>query len=69
METLEEKIARVVAEHVEIVPYRSEWPELFQREKEHLHSCLPSDLIGRIKHFGSTAVPGLASKPIVDMLV
>jgi GrpB-like predicted nucleotidyltransferase (UPF0157 family) len=32
-------------------------------------SCLPSDLLGRIEHFGSTAVPGLAAKPIVDMLV
>jgi len=32
-------------------------------------SCLPNDLIRRIEHFGSTAVPGLAAKPIVDILV
>jgi GrpB-like predicted nucleotidyltransferase (UPF0157 family) len=32
-------------------------------------SCLPGDLIRRVEHFGSTAVPGLAAKPIVDMLV
>src|SRR5262249_18331935 len=45
------------------------WPELFRREKDHLWSCLPSDLIRRVEHFGSTAVPGLAAKPIVDLLV
>ena len=42
---------------------------VFRREKEHLLSCLPTDLVGRIEHFGSTAVPGLAAKPVVDMLV
>ena len=41
----------------------------FEQEREHLLSCLPSDLVRRIEHFGSTAVPGLAAKPIVDMLV
>ncbi len=30
---------------------------------------LPAELIGRIEHFGSTAVPGLAAKPVVDMLL
>lgn len=36
---------------------------------EHLLSCSPRDLIKRIEHFGSTAVPGLPAKPIVDILV
>ncbi|HZL03861.1 MAG TPA: GrpB family protein, partial [Coriobacteriia bacterium] len=44
-------------------------PARFEAEKQHLIACLPSDLIVRIEHFGSTAVPGLAAKPIVDMLV
>jgi GrpB-like predicted nucleotidyltransferase (UPF0157 family) len=69
METLEQRIRRVTQEDVAIVPYDARWPELFRREKEHLLSCLPSDLIRRIEHFGSTAVPGLAAKPVVDMLV
>ncbi len=69
METLEEKIARVVQEDVAIVPYHPRWPEMFEKEREHLLSCLPSDLIKRIEHFGSTAVPGLLAKPIVDILV
>ena len=69
METLEEKIARVVKEQVVVVPYDPSWPEAFENERRHLRACLPSELIGRIEHFGSTAVPGLSAKPIVDMLV
>ncbi len=69
METLEERILRAVAEEIDIVPYDLRWPSLFLREKEHLLACLPADLIRRIEHFGSTAVPGLAAKPIVDILV
>jgi GrpB-like predicted nucleotidyltransferase (UPF0157 family) len=69
METQEEKVARVVREEVAVAPYDPRWPELFEREREHLRSCLPRELVGRIEHFGSTAVPGLVAKPIVDMLV
>lgn len=69
MESLEERIRRAVREEIAVVPYDVRWPEQFRREKEHLLSCLPSDLVRRVEHFGSTAVPGLAAKPIVDMLV
>lgn len=69
VETLEQRIQRVVREEVAIAPYDPAWPRSFQQEKEHLLSCLPNDLIRRVEHFGSTAVPGLAAKPIVDMLV
>jgi GrpB-like predicted nucleotidyltransferase (UPF0157 family) len=69
METLEERIRRVVQEEIAIVPYDRRWPEHFHREKKHLLSCLPDDLVRRVEHFGSTAVPGLSAKPVVDMLV
>jgi GrpB-like predicted nucleotidyltransferase (UPF0157 family) len=69
METLEQKIARVVCEHVGVVPHDPNWKSLFNEERDHLWSCLPQGLILRIEHFGSTAVPGLAAKPIVDILV
>jgi len=69
METLEEKIRRVTVEEVAVVPYDLRWPILFEMERSHLRACLPKKLIGRIEHFGSTAVPGLAAKPIVDILV
>lgn len=69
MNTLEERVERAVREDVTLAAYDPHWPELFRREAAHLRSCLPARLIGRIEHFGSTAVPGLASKPIIDLLV
>src|SRR5262249_16738771 len=69
MESLQQRIQRVVREDVALVPYDPRWPELFREEKDHLLSCLPKDLIRRIEHFGSTAVPGLTAKPIIDILV
>ena len=69
METLEEKIARVVKEDIAVVAYDPRWPEMFEQERLHLLSCLPDNLIKRIEHFGSTAVPCLSAKPIVDILV
>ena len=66
---MEEKIARVVKEEVALVAYDPSWPVMFEQERLHLLSCLPAGLIRRIEHFGSTAVPGLCAKPIVDMLV
>jgi GrpB-like predicted nucleotidyltransferase (UPF0157 family) len=62
-------IARLIREHVEIVSYDPRWPDLFANEKSHLLSVLPGRIIRRIEHFGSTAVPNLDAKPIVDMLV
>ena len=69
METHQQRIERVLRDPIAIVPYDPAWPEKFRREKGHLLSCLPEDLVRRVEHFGSTAVPGLAAKPIVDMLV
>ncbi|MFY9398712.1 MAG: GrpB family protein [Desulfomonilia bacterium] len=68
-ETLEQRVRRAVREEVKIVPYDPRWPELFLEERAHLLSCLPPSLVGRIEHVGSTAVPGIAAKPIIDMLV
>lgn len=68
-ETIEEKIRRVTAEEIEVVPYNPRWPVLFEMERTHLRACLPPELVGRVEHFGSTAVPGLPAKPIVDILV
>ncbi len=69
METPEEKVARVVKEEVAVAPYDPNWPRLFEEEKQHLLRCLPPELVRRIEHFGSTAIPGLPAKPIVDILV
>src|SRR5262245_50667283 len=66
---LASRIRKVTQEEVTIAPYDPAWPERFSREKTHLLSCLPPALIRRVEHFGSTAVPGLAAKPIIDILV
>jgi GrpB-like predicted nucleotidyltransferase (UPF0157 family) len=50
---------------VEIVPYDPAWPERFEAERRRLAGMLPG---AEIEHFGSTAVPGLAAKPVVDVL-
>ena len=69
METPAQKRQRVISEEVTLAPYDPNWPRAFREEKEHLLACLPTELIRRVEHFGSTAVPRLAAKPIVDMLV
>jgi GrpB-like predicted nucleotidyltransferase (UPF0157 family) len=59
----------VDTDEVKLVPYDPSWAESFRAEREHLFACLPTELLRRIEHFGSTAVPGMPAKPIVDMLV
>jgi GrpB-like predicted nucleotidyltransferase (UPF0157 family) len=68
-ESLEARIQRVLRDEVSIAPYDPRWRDLFDAERAHLLASLPNELLGRIEHFGSTAVPGLDAKPIVDMLV
>jgi GrpB-like predicted nucleotidyltransferase (UPF0157 family) len=50
---------------VEIVEYDPAWPALYATERERLVPLLGS---AEIHHFGSTAVPGLAAKPVIDMI-
>ncbi|MCI0661800.1 MAG: GrpB family protein [Acidobacteria bacterium] len=69
METLEERIRRVTQEEINVVSYNPAWPSIFEAERIHLIKCLPQELIRRIEHFGSTAIPGMSAKPIVDILV
>jgi GrpB-like predicted nucleotidyltransferase (UPF0157 family) len=65
----EDEAARAAAEPVAVVDYDPAWPARFEEEAARLRALLPEGAIGRIEHMGSTAVPGLAAKPIVDMLV
>ncbi len=55
-----------IHEQVHIAPYEPAWPELFWQERERLLSLFPQLLA--VEHFGSTAVPGMAAKPIIDIL-
>jgi GrpB-like predicted nucleotidyltransferase (UPF0157 family) len=51
-----------------IVDYDPQWPELFAREADRIRAVLGKRAM-RIEHAGSTSVPGLVAKPILDMLL
>jgi GrpB-like predicted nucleotidyltransferase (UPF0157 family) len=51
-----------------LMDYDSNWPVRFQDERAKITTALGTEAI-RIEHIGSTAVPGLAAKPIIDVLV
>jgi GrpB-like predicted nucleotidyltransferase (UPF0157 family) len=51
-----------------VVPYDPEWPRRFEAERALLEHVLAPWLQGGIHHIGATSVPGLAAKPIIDMM-
>ena len=53
---------------VKLVEYSSNWPKLYQAEAENLHKALDID-VERIEHVGSTSIPGMLSKPILDIAI
>jgi GrpB-like predicted nucleotidyltransferase (UPF0157 family) len=53
---------------ITLLEYDPAWPGLFQRESERIHRVLGTAVLG-LEHTGSTSVPGLAAKPIIDMLL
>jgi GrpB-like predicted nucleotidyltransferase (UPF0157 family) len=55
-------------EPVSLLPYDSNWPRLFEEERGRLAEVLAPWLVGPIEHIGSTAIPGLIAKPIIDIM-
>ena len=53
---------------ITIIPYDDAWPEAFEREAMRIRAVL-GPLALRVDHVGSTAVPGLAAKPVIDIQV
>ena len=53
---------------VRIAPYDPAWPAAFVQEQGLLREILAPWLAGEIEHIGSTSVPGLAAKPIIDVM-
>jgi GrpB-like predicted nucleotidyltransferase (UPF0157 family) len=51
-----------------IVEYDPRWPVLYEEERMRVAAAL-GDVVERIEHIGSTSVPGLSAKPIIDILV
>ena len=59
---------RVHGGPIKLVDYDPAWPELFAREARRIGAAL-GDRSVEIEHVGSTAVPGLAAKPVIDILL
>ncbi len=52
-----------------IVSYDPDWPSRFEAEREFLFEAIGRWLAGgSIEHIGSTALPGLAAKPVIDIM-
>ncbi len=54
-------------DRIEIKPYDPNWPNAFEKEAALIRQALGDNCL-TIHHIGSTAVPGLAAKPIIDMI-
>ena len=52
---------------IEVVPYDPNWPHIFEKEAALIKKALWDNCIA-IHHVGSSAVPGLAAKPKIDII-
>lgn len=53
--------------NIVVTPYNHDWPKLFEAEALEIREALGENCIA-IHHVGSTAVPGLSAKPIIDII-
>ncbi|WP_411053926.1 GrpB family protein, partial [Tritonibacter sp. SIMBA_163] len=53
---------------VRVTPYDEGWPAAFENAAAEIRGMLGSDCLD-VQHIGSTAVPGIAAKPVIDVLV
>lgn len=53
---------------IQLQPYNSRWPHWFEQEKHRLEASLGS-VVKQIEHIGSTAIPGIHAKPVIDILI
>ncbi len=70
---IEERARKVVIGEIEpeaivVADYDPAWPERFRREEARIRAALGEAALA-VEHIGSTSVPGLAAKPIVDVLL
>ena len=59
---------RVVNDTIAVVDYDPAWPALFEEQARRIRAALAGRVL-RLEHVGSTSVPGLAAKPIIDILL
>jgi GrpB-like predicted nucleotidyltransferase (UPF0157 family) len=61
-------VMRVHNAPIQLMDYRAEWSALFSREASRVRAVL-GDRVLMLEHVGSTSVPGLTAKPIIDMIL
>lgn len=61
-------ISKTDKRRVEVVSYHSNWKEMYKEESGKIKNIL-NDIIIDIYHIGSTAIPGIKAKPVIDILV
>ena len=63
----DQNLARALDDHVVLAPHDPCWAAAFAGERDRLLAGLAGRLL-EIRHFGSTAVPGLSAKPVIDLI-
>ena len=56
-----------VSESLVIADYDPRWPEMFEEERTRVLEAI-GQWVNEVEHCGSTAVPGLAAKPVIDIM-
>lgn len=59
---------KVHAGTIHLAEYDPEWPRLFEREEVRIREALGERAVV-VEHVGSTSVPGLAAKPVIDVVL
>jgi GrpB-like predicted nucleotidyltransferase (UPF0157 family) len=52
-----------------VVPYDSAWPRQFEEERRLILATIGQWIAEPVEHIGSTTVPGLCAKPVIDIMV
>ncbi|KAJ1645710.1 hypothetical protein J3B02_000197 [Coemansia erecta] len=66
MEYLCRKASRHLAERLTVIPYTPIWAKSFEQESHRVKQQLGTKILG-IEHIGSTSIPGMSAKPIIDI--
>jgi GrpB-like predicted nucleotidyltransferase (UPF0157 family) len=56
-------------DNVKLTGYNPNWPGQYEAMKDRLQKKLTPDIARRIEHYGSTAIPGMPAKPVIDILI
>jgi len=65
---MKQKTEIIDTSHQEVREYNPQWAETYEQEAKRIRELL-GDKITKIEHIGSTSIPGLASKPIIDIAI